>query len=340
MNLELLNQANQNWENFVNSLSDEEKKGLSELNESLAINQLYYFAANHDAKRFDQSINLLSKSFLYDIEVMPTIYKFYIERDLQELAYEYIQNAKDYLVKNGIKNIPNNIKTILDNAESIQLLQKYKISFERIRNLSPFKIPSITPETINDKRDLNTFILNEIIQSLRIISDKREALRQVTHENRYNDFLQAILRFRFPFWGWSIHDQPRTGTSTGGADAGNADLIVQSGGGDNLALIEAFILRDKNYTETHILKCPNYVSTINRYYVVIYFLGNSNDFEKKWKIYKEDVLSLDYPPNFKIDLNINFEDIISEFENVRKFKIAKTLHDTNLEMYHIMIDFS
>ena len=65
------------------------------------------------------------------------------------------------------KNIPNNIKTILDNAESIQLLQKYKISFERIRNLSPSKIPSITPETINDKRDLNTFILNEIIQSLR-----------------------------------------------------------------------------------------------------------------------------------------------------------------------------
>lgn len=42
MNIELLNQANQNWENFVSSLSDEEKKGLSELNESIAINRLYY----------------------------------------------------------------------------------------------------------------------------------------------------------------------------------------------------------------------------------------------------------------------------------------------------------
>lgn len=339
MNIELLNQANKNWENFVSSLNDEEKKGLSELNESLAINQLYYFAANKDAKRFDQSINLLSKSFLYDLEIIPTIYKFYIERDLQELAFEYVQNANDYLVKNDIKK-PDNIKTILDNAESIQLLQKYKISFERIRNLSPSKIPSITPETINDKRDLNTFILNEIIQSLRIISDKREALRQVTHENRYNDFLQAILRFRFPFWGWSIHDQPRMGTSAKGADAGNADLVVQSGGGDNLALIEAFILRDKKYTEIHILKCPNYVSTINRYYAIIFFLGNDNDFEKKWEIYKADVLSIDYPTNFKIDLNLKFEDILSEFENVRKFKIAKTLHDTNLELYHIMIDLS
>ena len=340
MNIELLNQANQNWDNFVSSLSDEEKKGLSELNESIAINQLYYYAAINDAKRFNQTINVLSKSFLYDVEIIPTIYKYYVERDLQELAFEYIQNAKDYLLNNSINTIPLNIKKILDNAESVQLLQKYKISLERIRNLTPSKIPSITPEIINDKRDLNTFILNELVQSLKIINEKREAIRQVTHENRYNDFLQAILRFRFPFWGWAIQDQPRMGTSTGGADSGNADLVVQSGGGENIALIEAFILRDKKYTETHILKCPNYISTINRYYVVIYFLGNSNDFDKKWGDYQSDVLAINYPSNFKIDLKISFVDIISEFETVRNIKIAKTIHSTNLEMYHIMINLS
>lgn len=174
MNIELLNQANQNWENFVSSLSDEEKKGLSELNESIAINRLYYLAAINDAKRFDQIINMLSKSFLYDVEIIPTIYKYYVERDLQELAFEYIQNAKNYLLNNSVNIIPLNIKKILDNAESVQLLQKYKISLERIRNLTPSKIPSITPEIINDKRDLNMFILNELIQSLRIISEKEK----------------------------------------------------------------------------------------------------------------------------------------------------------------------
>lgn len=174
MNIELLNQASQNWENFVSSLSDEEKKGLSELNESIAINRLYYLAAINDAKRFDQIINMLSKSFLYDVEIIPTIYKYYVERDLQELAFEYIQNAKDYLLNNSVNIIPLNIKKILDNAESVQLLQKYKISLERIRNLTPSKIPSITPEIINDKRDLNMFILNELIQSLRIISEKEK----------------------------------------------------------------------------------------------------------------------------------------------------------------------
>ena len=112
MNIELLNQANQNWENFVSSLSDEEKKGLSELNESIAINRLYYLAAINDAKRFDQIINMLSKSFLYDVEIIPTIYKYYVERDLQELAFEYIQNAKDYLLNNSVNIIPLNIKKI------------------------------------------------------------------------------------------------------------------------------------------------------------------------------------------------------------------------------------
>lgn len=339
MNVELLKIANQNWENFIGSLTDEEKKGLSELNEAIASNNLHYFTAIKEAKRFDQTINTLSKSFLYDVEIIPTVYKFYIERDLHELAFDYIQNAKDYFTKNGVM-MPILIQNMLNTAESVQLLQKYKISLERINNLSPSKIPSISPDIINDKRDLNTFILNELIQSLRIINEKREALRQITHENRYNDFLQAILRFRFPIWGWSIYDQPRLGTSSGGADAGNADLVVQSKGGVNFALIEAFILRDKNYTETHILKCPKYISSINRYYVVVYYLGNSNSFDNKWSEYQTDVLSILYPNNFAIDSTVGFTDMANEFENVVNIKIAKTTHGTNVEMFHIMIDLS
>lgn len=339
MNVELLKIANQNWENFIGSLTDEEKKGLSELNEPIASNSLHYLATIKDAKRFDQTINTLSKRFLYDVEIIPTVYKFYVERDLHELAFDYIQNAKDYLTNSGIV-IPANIQNILNNAESVQLLQKYKISLEKIRNLTPSKIPSITPDTINDKRDLNTFILNELIQSLKIISEKREALKQITHENRYNDFLQAILRFRFPIWGWAIPDQPRLGTSMGGADAGNADLVVQSGGGTNFALIEAFILRDKNYTETHISKCPKYISSINRYYVVVYYLDNSNSFDSKWIEYQTDVLSILYPKNFAIDSTVGFTDIANEFENVVNIKIAKTTHGTNVEMFHIMINLS
>lgn len=336
MNLNILNQANQDWKNFIDNLSDEEKRGLPEMAEPIASNNIHYFAATKDAIRFDQSINQLSKRYLYDEEIISTVYRFYIERDLHELAFDYIQEANNYLNDNGI-TISQNVQDILNNAESVQLLQKYKISLERIRNLAPSKIPFITPDVINDKRELNKFILNELIQSLRIVLEKKEALRQITHENRYNDFLQAILRFRFPIWGWSIHDQPRVGTSAGGADAGNADLVIQSGGGINIALIEAFILRNKDYTETHILKCPNYIGTINKYYSLVYYLSSSNDFDNKWLEYQSNILNISYPPTFSID-GSGFLDLVNEFDDVVNIKIARTIHGVNLEMFHIMVN--
>ena len=346
MNLTLLNQANQDWENFVESLSDEEKKGLSEFSEAAASTSLHYLAANKDTLRFDQTLNILSRRYLYDEELIPTVYNFYVERDLHELAFDYLRKAEEYFGENG-NNIPQVIQVILDNSESVQLLAKYKISLDRIRGLSPMNIPKITPATINDKRQLNKFILGEIIQSLRIIKEKIEAFRQVTHENRFNDFLQAILRFRLPIWGWSIQDQSRLGTSTGGSDAGNADLVIQSGGGTNIALIEAFNLKenvgskkDKDYTKLHILKCPKYIATIDKYYVVVYFLGNSSDFENKWSTYMSDVLSIPYPAAFEINKTIGFKDIASEFTDVVNFKIAKTIYNSNIEMFHVMINLS
>jgi len=337
MNLTLLNQANQDWENFAASLSDEEKKGLSEFSEAAASNSLHNLVATKDILRFDQTVNKLSRRYLYDVELIPTVYNFYVERDLHELAFDYLRKAEEYFSEND-NNIPQVIQAILDNSESVHLLAKYKISLDRIRGLSPTNIPKITPETINDKRQLNKFILGEIIQSLRIIKEKIEALRQVTHENRFNDFLQAILRFRFPIWGWSIPDQSRLGTSTGDADAGNADLVIQSGGGTNIALIEAFILRGRDYTQIHILKCPRYIGTIDKYYVVVYVLGNSSDFESKWSTYMSDVLSISYPVNFAIDTTIGFTEITNEFTDVVNFKIAKTIHNSNLEMFHVMIN--
>lgn len=333
----LLMQTNKDWDEFVENLNSEEKIGLSEKTDQIASNKLFYYVAMDDKISFDQTLNKLPNGYIYDEDIISTIYNYYLKRDLHELAFEYISSAETYL-KEHLTNIPNSIQSIINNSVSTQLLSKYKISLERIRNLPPSSIPKITPDVINDKPQLNYFILNELIQVLKIIKEKKEALRQVTHENRFTDFIQAILRLRFPIWGWSIQDQPRLGTSTRGADAGNADLVVQSGGGINIALIEAFILRNKEYTQKHILKCPNYLDTINKYYIVVYYLGDLADFENKWLTYKSDVMSISYPTYFAIDLKAGFIDIANDFEDVNNFKIAKTIHDTNIEMFHIMIN--
>lgn len=336
LNITSLTQAQQDWENFSNSLSDEEKSGLANIADPLNSNSLHYFATANDAVRFDQTVNELPARYLYDDEMVPVIYGYYMERDLHELAFDYIQKAQEHFFNNDTA-IPPEISQLLSRSESVKLLSKYRLSLERISSLSPKNIPNVAPEIINDKRQLETFILNEIIQAARIIDEKREALRQVTHENRYNDFLQAILRLRFPFWGWSIQDQVRLGTSTGGADAGNADLVIEAGG-NKIALVEAFILRDGDYTRLHILKCKKYIGSITKFYIVVYYLGNSLEFENKWTAYKGDVLKTAYPDDFSIDATIGFEDFSDQFENVDNFKIARTIHNNRNEMFHVMIN--
>ena len=43
------------------------------------------------------------------------------------------------------------------------------------------------------------------------------------------DYLHAILDFRMPIWGWSVHNEPRIGYSATEKNAGKADLILKSG---------------------------------------------------------------------------------------------------------------
>lgn len=338
INVQKLKKAYHEWGEFLSTLSSEERKQQSEILESIGMSSLHVFAATNDFTKFDQLLNQLSDRYKFNEEIVSTVYNFYINRGLHELAYSYIKDSEVYFKKN-LGSIPRKVQEILINSESKKLLETLKISLEKVRNLPSTKIPRIAPDVINDQKQLNLFILSEIIQVLRVLDEKREAIKQITHENRYNDYVQALLRVRFPFWGWSILDQGRFRTSTSGTDAGNADLVIQDGASKSIALIECFIIRDKDYTQTHILKCPRYIASIDKYYVLIYYLGSNNDFTEKWDTYKADVLSIDYPSNFLIDKNIGFqEDIIQKFEDANNFKIAKTIHDSNKEVFHVMIN--
>ena len=167
--------------------------------------------------------------------------------------------------------------------------------------------------------------------------EKIEGVRQINHENLFNDLLLAILRLRFPVWGWEIVDQARVGTSPGGKDAGEADFLIQASG-YNIALWEALILKDKAYTQKHILKCEKDVKGLKRYYILIYYLGKSDEFEIKWQTYKDDVVSINYPTTLSIDTTKGFEDLAELFDNTRHLKIARTTHTDGVTLFHHFIN--
>ena len=187
-------------------------------------------------------------------------------------------------------------------------------------------------------RDIGLFILNELLLGLRVMKDKIHGIEQVTHEDRFTDLLLASLRLRFPIWGWAIIDQARTGHSPTKINAGETDLLIQAAG-KNIALIEALVLTGGDFTKTskHILKCFEYVSYLNSYYIITYYKGEAVNFDNCWNTYQGDVLKITYPSEISIDSSFGFEDLSIQFDNARNIKLAKTLHNSDVQIFHVMI---
>lgn len=332
-------EAWQEWEEFVSKLDKEDSKGLHELGEQINSYSLFYYVAIQDIENFDRIVNKLSNQFLYDEEIIPTIYKYYTARGLHELAFDYITKAATYLKQQGV--IPVEILELLEKSETPALLKNLRLGLEKISSLNPVNVPQVSPEIINDKRNLDEFILNEILLATQVLRDKIHGIKQTTHEDRFTDLLLASLRLRFPFWGWNIGDQPRLGSSPTGKNAGETDIIIQAAG-QNIALLEALVLKSGNFTLTseHLLKCSNYVGYLNRYYIIVYYKGPLSNFDSTWDTYKEDVKKIPFPEAVSMDIIKGFEDMKAFFENSRNIHIAKTSHQSKVHLFHMMINMS
>lgn len=332
----LLNQAYQEWSEFINSLNEEERKSTESLIEPVAMNNLHFYAALKDYTNFDLTFNRLSAKYLYDEELIPTIFHCFLERGLHELAFDYLPKSALFYKENGLLE-PKIIKSLKDKYPDEPTIKSLKLILGNLPSQRVTDIPRILPNRINGETNLNNFILNEIIKASRVMVEKIEAIRDIKGENRYNDLLLAILRLRLPIWGWAIQDQPRTGTSAMGKDAGLADHFIQAGG-DNIALFEAFILRDKVYTEKHILKCEEYARSLDRFYVIIYNINAKVNFDNDWLLYQKHVLDISYPLDFVVDSVSGFEDLSTKFTDINHLKVAKTIHNEKIAMFHIMIN--
>lgn len=332
--------AFQDWDSFLNLLSEEERKGISRYNDSILENNLHYYIAINEPNRFDQTYSNLKPKFKFNLVLIPKIYSFYCFRELDEIAFDYLAKAQEYL--NEMRIVASSeVIELFDNAENVNLFKRLKISLEKIRTLKAKNIPQITPDIINDKNKLGEFILYELVQASIVLTEKIHGVKKNPDEDRYNDLLLAILRLRFQIWGWSIHDQSRTGTSSTGKSAGESDITIQAGN-NTIALFEALILKGKDKTETqkHILKTFDYSKSLERYYMIVYFKGKSDKFDSTWDTYLQDASECKFKVNNEFNTSIGYKDMAANFDDIRNLKISKSIHGSNIEMFHIMIDLS
>ncbi|MFD1604778.1 hypothetical protein ACFSJW_15315 [Flavobacterium artemisiae] len=339
MDIKLLHQAREAWNNTLGLLSEEEKEALGEFRDQILMTDLHHLDFKKDAIEFTAIVRQLSKSSLYNQEIIPVIYNYYTDGDHHEMAYEYIRNAEKHL--NIIKEtILPKIRLLINDAFSAKLEGSLQNSFSNILSLPPDVLVRIVPGILNDKRVLSEFILNEFIQAARILKEKIDGLSEIKSEDKYNDLLLALLRLRLPVWGWEISDQARTGKSPTKKAAGEVDLTIKAGG-NTIALFEALVLSKRNriYTQKHVMKTTTYASFLDRYYMLIYYTGKTADFDKTWENYKNDASATSFAKQYKFNTVKGYEDLSAKFQNINTLKIAKSFHGKT-EYFHLMIDLS
>lgn len=340
MNKEEVLLAKQGWDSFIATLDENQQKLLAKYNEPINNLSLHSYFAEKDYIQFDQALNTLSGQYLYDEDLIPVIYDCYAERNLQDKAFQYINEAIAFFTKEELTPQKVNLEEYKRKTSNEGLFQKLRESLLHLRNLAPEQIPSILPKILNGNTELKDFILEEILQGLKVMRKKIKAVESINSENKYNDILQITLKLRLPLWGWDIIDQERSGTSQNKKEAGEIDLTIKAI--NDLTLVEAFILSGRNFKKTneHILKCINYNRDIPNYYIVVYYKGARASFDKTWVKYKEDVHKINFPTNWKLKTKEGFTELHPSMRNAENLKIAHTGHGKSSQIFHVMLDLS
>lgn len=336
----LLAKANGEFDEYT--VAQEKNKDLaSELNRYasyITYYRLYHFIAESNSNSFDTILNDLPNELKFDALLVPHVYHFYQKRELNELAMSYLDKAQQYINDNDPTESSQINDLVNISSKDPKNLKKIKYSLEKVLTLPATVIPQVVPDKINDKNQLDMFILSEFIEAAKIMQDKIKSIKEVQDENKYNDLLVAILKLRFDIWGWVISDQNRGGSSASGVDAGSIDFTIMSGS-TRLTLAEALIHRGEDYAQEHTLRCFKYDANLQCFYIIVY--SKSVNFCRAWDNHQNYIQAAKFDETVSLlnkETNNGFEDLSSKFNNIRGIKVAKTLHNSDVKMYHIMID--
>lgn len=308
-------------------------------NNELAILDLVFYCRNEQAENFDALFLQVPKKFLFDEMYVPSIYDYLLKRRLEETAYKFINDVAEFHNDNGL-TIGKKIRELLGKAPTLKTIDKLHTIMGSLRNLEPVHVPKVLPKILNKKDDLDEFLLAEIISALDILRTKIVAVRKLG-EDLVSDLLVISLKQRWPFWGWEIIDQGRSGYSPGLVNPGEPDITIRAAGKDIL-IVEALVLDGGNfpYLRDHVLKVAEYNRSLTTSIVLVYYKGLRENFDRFCETYKADIRRIAFPVNWELDQGVDFVDIAKEYDNSNEMLIARTSHGKDNTLYHLVIDLS
>lgn len=332
------------WKRKSEEVADEDKVNRNFLFEVLDYSDglSLIVLSTENYSKFDQIFNRLPPEFKFSEDTLEVVFKTLQNRGLHTIAYFFLDDARRYF--NQIEYNPEILSELEHNYPNLKTKDELISLMSKLSSMPPNLIADVLPLSLNGQRRLDYFICNELIIAIKTMVEKVVATRNAhKQEDQYNDLVVAILRQRHAVWGWSIEDQTRMGESQTGINAGEVDVVICSSG-KTIALVEALRLEGKNASivKSHAKKTQSYNQQLDTYFMIIYFIGESDKFNSTWESYCKDFFDTDFQTNCMPCKATGFIDLNNKFDNVNGFKISKTVHgqQNKISYFHIMIDLS
>ncbi|QIE59298.1 hypothetical protein G5B37_06890 [Rasiella rasia] len=335
----LFEEALDEWEQMEPCLPE---TYLDNVKDSVWTNKLTAYYHINDKTEFDKLY--LSIPFPYQMkeDMVELKIGMLLKNQLREDAKKILFKATNYH-KDSAGRVPKfirKLKSKLDDETDIKLLQN---NFNEIFASQPKTLIQIFPDRLNTENSLGSFIAKEVTLASSKMLDKMNAIREVGHEDKYNDLVQLALDARVAQWGWQVKDQARGGFSGNQKkyNPGERDIIIFDGNGEPLIVCEAFIWTDKRKAQSHITKVFNYHHNRTNFIMLVYDKRQYKNFDSNWKKYKEDVLpNLCYPSGFGLKKS-KLKELTNKFGyKSSAIKVGSSNHGKNTKIFHIMVNIN
>lgn len=348
--LEVYINALNEWNSYQEQVGDGDN--LAYISEKISSNKLEAYEVLTMDEEFDNLYHELDNGVRLKQNFLEIRIKNLMRRKMQAQAETLLQEARNMhaLSSGGFPAFIGDLEQLTNTPETINYLTE---QHNRIIALPPEKLVQVITGNGLAVQTVADFILDELLEASNQMLFKINALSNVHYEDKYSDLLMLILNSRLQHFHWSIEtlrggysDNKEEGTASNTAstkpepNVGEIDFGFYSAKHELLAICEALILEGKNTTEVqkHNLKVFNYDPSRKLYFMINYFLGESENFDNTWVSYLNIVEDfIEFPSGYELTGKAMQPDRSKMNTSV---KLAITEHASGTRLYHIFININ
>lgn len=337
------------WNAFESA--SKEKEHWQSIDKNVIYNKLHVFDALGENQKYDLLYAELEPAIQLRQDFLTVRVENLMKRNMPVQAERIVEDAKTFhSLENG--KMPDFINTLMELTRPAETIEYLKEQYRRIFNNTPEQLIKIIPDNINTANELSMFLLNELVSSgnqmLRLIN----SISTINYEDKFTDLLLLSLNGRLMNYHWHAetsragYAHPEDEGNIGHTmdekipNPGEIDFGIFTPNKDRIATCEAFILGGKNTAEVqkHNLKIFNYDHARKLFFVIVYYKGKAEGFNKAWNSYQDVITDfIDFPEGHLVQNEFTLLTGVGENDSL---KVGKTEHESGTNVYHIFMNIN